>query len=280
MKRQMNSALKRVQAALSGWFMPSGGGDSRVIHVSGATITENKLLRLSAAWACTRLISETIATLPLGMNERTATGKRYAPEHWLHRLIHSQPNADSTASVFWESVVAAMLLRDGARVEKLMIGSRIVGLRFLAPNRLSWSRLSDGSKRYRYIDDNGLQREIPSDRIWYIPGFSLDGKNGVSVVEYGVQVFGNATAADEAAGRTFKTGLMQTLYYKVANWLTPEQRAIFKAEVRGSVERGEEPVLEGGIDVGAVGIKPSDAQLLESRAFSVEEICRWFRVPP
>ncbi|QIL71661.1 phage portal protein [Diaphorobacter sp. HDW4B] len=276
----MKSALKRVQAALSGWFMPSGGGDSRVIHVSGATITENKLLRLSAAWACTRLISETIATLPLGMNERTATGKRYAPEHWLHRLIHSQPNADSTASVFWESVVAAMLLRDGARVEKLMIGSRIVGLRFLAPNRFSWSRLSDGSKQYRYIDENGLQREIPSDRIWYIPGFSLDGKNGVSVVEYGVQVFGNATAADEAAGKTFKTGLMQTLYYKVANWLTPEQRDAFKKEYVGSVERGEVPVLEGGIDVGAVGIKPSDAQLLESRAFSVEEICRWFRVPP
>lgn len=281
MKPQKKAGLGKVWAAVTGWFLPSNsGGDTRVIHVSGSTITENKLLRLSAAWACTRLISETIATLPLGMNERTATGKRYAPEHWLHRLIHSQPNADSTASVFWESVVAAMLLRDGARVEKLMIGSRIVGLRFLSPSRLSWTRLADGSKEYRYIDDNGLQRVISADRIWYIPGFSLDGKNGVSVVEYGVQVFGNATAADEAAGKTFNTGLLQTLYYKVGSWLTPEQRGIFKTEVRGSIERGEVPVLEGGIDVGAVGIKPSDAQLLESRGFSVEEICRWFRVPP
>ena len=55
---------------------------------------------------------------------------------------------------------------------------------------------------------------------------------------------------------------------------------MFKAEIAGSVERGETPVLEGGTDVGTVGIKPSDAQLLESRSFSVEAICRWFRVPP
>ncbi|MBB6578000.1 HK97 family phage portal protein [Comamonas odontotermitis] len=281
MKNPMRTALGRVRATVLGWLLPSGGGGAgTVIHVSGAVLTDQKLLRLSTVWACTRLISETIATLPLGMNERTATGKRAAPDHWLHRIIHAQPNADSTASVFWEAVVAAMLLRDGANAEKLMIGPRIVGLKFLAPNRLTLTRRSDGSKEYRYTEENGTQRIIPNDRIWHIPGFSLDGKNGVSVIEYGAQVFGNALAADEAAGKTFKTGLLQTLYYKVEKWLTPEQRQEFKKEYVGSVERGEVPVLEGGIDVGAVGINPADAQLLESRGFSVEEICRWFRVPP
>ena len=89
MKHQKRAGIGRLWATVASWFLPSGGsGDTRVFHVSGATITENKLLRLSAAWACTRLISETIATLPLGMNERTATGKRYAPEHWLQgRLL-------------------------------------------------------------------------------------------------------------------------------------------------------------------------------------------------
>jgi len=282
MNKPKRTALGRVRATVLGWLLPSvgGGGAGPVIHVSGAVLTDQKLLRLSTVWACTRLISETIATLPLGINERTGKGKMPATDHWLHKIIHAQPNADSTASVFWEAVVAAMLLRDGSRCEKLMLGSRIVGLKFLAPARLSWTRLSDGSKQYRYVDDDGRQRVIPNDRIWHIPGFSLDGKNGVSVIEYGAQVFGNALAADEAAGKTFKTGLVQTLFYKVSNWLTPEQREIFRQNVKGAVERGEEPVLEGGIDVGAVGIKPADAQLLESRSFSVEEICRWFRVPP
>ncbi|MFX0588412.1 phage portal protein, partial [Glaesserella parasuis] len=80
--------------------------------------------------------------------------------------------------------------------------------------------------------------------------------------------------------KTFRNGMLPTVYYKVAAFLKPEQRRMFKAEIQGSVERGEAPVLEGGTDVGTVGINPVDAQLLESRAFSVESICRWFRVPP
>jgi HK97 family phage portal protein len=34
------------------------------------------------------------------------------------------------------------------------------------------------------------------------------------------------------------------------------------------------------MEVGTIGINPTDAQLLQSRGFSIEEICRWFRVPP
>lgn len=117
-------------------------------------------------------------------------------------------------------------------------------------------------------------------RIWRIPGFTLDGENGVSVIAYGAKVFGNAIAADRAAARTFRNGLLQTIYYKVQAFLKPEQRTEFKKNLMGSIERGETPLLEGGTEAGTLGIKPSDAQLLESRAFSVESICRWFRVPP
>lgn len=273
----------KIRAAILTWFgipVTDMGASAIRLEQAGVTVSESTMLGLSAVWSCTRLIAETIATLPLSMYERADAGKRYAPEHWLHTLIHDRPNPESTASVFWEAVVAAMLLRGAARVEKLMIGKRIVGLRFLAPDRLSGSRKLDGTTEWRYLGEDGKQRLIPAERIWHLPGFSLDGKYGVSVVAYGARVFGNAIAADEAASRTFKTGLIQTLYYKVANWLTPAQRQEFKKEYAGSIERGEVPVLEGGIDVSTVGVKPADAQLLESRGFSVEEICRWFRVPP
>ncbi|WP_313075844.1 phage portal protein [Melaminivora sp.] len=288
MTKPKHNRIGRVRAALLGWLgqeVSSTDSDGMAtlfpgMSMAGVDVNERTMLSLSTVWACTRLISETIATLPLSMYERTPTGKKVASGHWLHGVIHDRPNADSTASVFWEAVVAAMLLRGAARAEKLMIGTRTVGLRFLDPNRLSGTRMLNGTTEWRYIEDDGLQRKIPADRIWHIPGFSLDGKNGVSVIRYGAQVFGNAIAADEAAGKTFKAGLLQTLYYKVANWLTEDQRKEFKKEYVGSIERGEVPVLEGGIDVGAVGVKPADAQLLESRGFSVEEICRWFRVPP
>lgn len=247
---------------------------------AGVCVTPASAMQVSAVWACVRLISETIATLPLSLYERTSTGKRVAPQHPLHFRIHDQPNVDTTASIFWEAMVAAMLLRGAGRAEKLQIAGRDVGLVFLNPDCLSISKDSRGKKEYRYTEADGRQRVIPRDRIWEIPGFTLDGKNGVSVIRYGAHVFGGAIAAEKAASNTFSNGMLQTVYYKIAQFLKPAQRKEFKENVLGAVERGETPLLEGGTDVGTIGIKPSDSQLLESRGFSVEEICRWFRVPP
>jgi len=247
---------------------------------TGATVTAKTVMQLDAAWACVRLISQAIATLPLSMFERTSNGKRLAPQHALHFVIHDQPNADSTAAVFWEAMVASMLLRGAGRAEKLYVGPNLVGLAFLSPDKLVINRDANGRKVHLYPRADGSMREIPANRIWTIPGFTLDGTNGVSVIAYGAKVFGGAIAAEQAAARTFKNGLLQTIYYKVSNWLRPEQRAEFKKNLAGSIERGEMPLLEGGTEAGSLGINPADAQLLESRAYGVETICRWFGVDP
>src|SRR5690606_26781849 len=146
----------------------------------------------------------------------------------------------------------------------------IVGLEFLDPNTLQVVCEANGKKRYWKVKANGVRTEIPASEIWEIPGFTLDGMNGISAIEYGVNVFGAAIAAEKAARDTFTNGLLQSVFYKINQWLNPTQRAEFKSNVQGSVERGEMPLLEGGVDVASIGIKPGDAQLLESRAFSVE----------
>ena len=285
-KNPVSSAVRRVRAAIDGWVRSFSLRDhdlylDRVMDSdTGADVTPKTVMQVDAVWSCVRLISETIATLPLSLYERTATGKRLAPQHPLHFVIHSQPNADSTASVFWEAVIASMLLRGVGRAEKLYVGPQLVGLAFLDPDKLVVSRDASGRGLYSYPQRNGVMREIAKDRIWTLPGFTLDGINGVSVIRYGAKVFGNAIAADSAAARTFRNGLLQTIYYKMDAFLRPEQRAEFKKNLAGSIERGESPLLEGGTSVGTVGINPADAQLLESRSFSVESICRWFRVPP
>lgn len=247
---------------------------------TGSVVTAKTVMQLDAVWSCVRLISETIATLPLSMYERTSGGKRLASQHALHFVIHDQPNADSTASVFWEAMVASMLLRGAGRAEMLYVGPRLVGLAFLDPERLQIARDASGRRVYRYPRPNGELREIPAARVWAIPGFTLDGTTGVSVVAYGAKVFGAAIAAEKAAAKTFSNGMLQTIYYKVAGFLNETQRTIFKKSILGSIERGETPLLEGGTEAGTLGVDPVDAQLLESRGFSVESICRWFRVPP
>lgn len=278
--------LGRIRAAVDGWVRSFTTRDSELYmgglpdSVTGEVVTAKTAMQLDAVWSCVRLISETIATLPLSMFERTSNGKQIANEHMLHFVIHDQPNVDSTASVFWEAMVAAMLLGGSGRAEMLYIGPQLVGLAFLDPERLIVGRDSSGRKVFRYPRPNGEMREIPSARIWTVPGFTLDGINGVSAIRYGAKVFGAALAAEKAAAKTFKNGLLQTIYYKIEAFLKPAQREDFKRNLLGTIERGEAPLLEGGTSAGTLGINPADAQLLESRSFSVESICRWFRVPP
>lgn len=281
-------ALKqRLHNAVLGWFSPSGSGDympvSPINSLTGETLTTDSVLRLAAVWACVRLIAETIASLPLGIYQTSGQGKRYAPEHPLHMILHDTPNPDCTASVMWESFVAAMLLPGNGFCEKLVFSGRIVGLRFLAPARLSITRGLDGKREYRYTYDDGIQRIIPPDRIWRVPGFTLDGNWGVSSIYYGCNVFGGAQAADNSAASVYKSGLQKTTAFQYPEKLRSDQREDARKYIldqSGIMNAGRPIILEGGMTVQDIGINPSDAQLLESRRYSREDICSWFRVPP
>ena len=252
---------------------------------SGKIVTVDSAMQLSAVWACVRLIAETVATLPLGLYRRAADGGREAAtDHALYDLLHHQPNADMTAVQFWEAVVASLLLRGNAFVLK-HIGAlgRIVALELLLPHRVSVRRLNNGELEYTYQPTRGGAVKIPQASMMHIAGFSFDGVIGLSAIQYGANVFGAAASAEGASSGTFKNGLLQTVAFSVDRDLKKEQREEFREYVKtisGAMNAGKSPVLERGVKAENIGIDPIDAQLLESRAFGVEEICRWFRVPP
>lgn len=281
----------RIKSAVLNWMgVPVGLMDdefwtawAHTQNSAGQAVNEKTVLSLSAAWACTRLISECIATLPIKIYERTDTGRRAATEHPLYHIISRSPNANSTSGTYWEANTAAILLRGNGFSEKLYIGNRLVGLKFLVPDRLTLSKGRDGKKIYRYVESDGRQRIIEKDRLFHIPGFSLDGEWGISAIRYGAGVFGSALAASSAANSTFKNGLSPTVAFTLERVLKKEQREEFRKSLKsisGALNAGESPLLEGGMDAKVIGINPKDAQLLESRGYSVEEVCRWFRVDP
>lgn len=278
----------RLKSAVIGWLGLGDMGQWAAWHGreshTGVTVTSEKALSLSAVWACTRLVSQTIATLPIGLYERKPDGSRKLADNLsIARLIHSKPSADMMAVTFWESIIGVALLNGNGFAEKKRIGGRIVALELLIIERLSWRLLESGAYRYTYTDDNGKQRTLEEDDVFHVPGFTLYGRFGMSVIKYGTEVMGSALAANQAASSTFKNGLMPTTYFKMEGTVKKEQRTEFREsmkEVSGALNAGKSPLLEGGMDVGMVGINPADAQLLESRVFSIEEVCRWFGVPP
>ena len=249
----------------------------------GQVVSHDSVMSLSSVWACTRLISETIATLPFSVYEKTSAGKRVAAQHPMHFVLHSQPNPDCTASVFWESVVAAMLLRGNAYIEKLKLGDRTVGLQFLHPDRAIVRIASSGARTVQFREANGKVRDIPRDRLWILPGFSLDGKTGVSVLRYGSLVLGHALAVQRASKSTFDRGLHQTTALKMPGTLREDQRDQARealGKLSGAVNAGRSVVLEAGTEIATVGINPADAQMLETLGYGVEDVCRWFRTDP
>lgn len=291
MKAKKPGFLKRVLTSWSSSSYPfppgsqnNDGFERNADNPLSGYLRDDMILRLSAVWACVRLIAETISTLPLNVYERKPDGTRaFAGNHWLYELLHSQPNAKMTAQTFWEAYVASMLLWGNAYGEKQRLGNRVVAIDFLIPSRVSWTRNTDGSLTFRYTE-NGQQRQIKEADMFHTLGFTTDGQMGLSVVCYGVQVFSSALSADRAANSTFDKGLMPTVGFSMQQILKKEQRTEFrdnfKKEMSGSMNAGKPFLLEGGMKAEQIGIDPVDAQLLESRAWSVEEICRWFRVPP
>lgn len=250
---------------------------------SGKVVTADKAIQLSAVWACVRLLSESISTLPLKIYVRQSDGSRKAAtDHPAYSVLCRRPNSEMTPSRFMLMVVASICLRGNAFIEKKFIANRLVSLVPLLPQNMVVKRLTTGALEYTYTE-NGKERVIPVKNIMHIRGFGLDGVCGMMPMKTGRDVIGSAMAVEESAAKIFEQGLQSSGFLSSENALNDDQRErlrAYMAAFTGSKNAGKIMVLEGGLKYQGVTMNPEDAQMLESRSFSIEEICRWFRVPP
>ena len=246
-------------------------------------VTADSTMSLSAAWAAVRLNARTIASCGRKMYRRTSTLERApAEDHPLHRVLAISPNPDQTPMEFWEGQITALNLRGNAFAR---IGRRgdgqVVALWPLSPDAVSVFRTPDGERRYRI----GGREELGARDVFHLRGFGAGGDLGLSPIQYGRQTIATAIAAEEVAGTTFASGLQVAGFVELATGtqLKPEQRQqlveLFE-RFAGSSKAGKVMPLDPGIKFSPLKMSPGDAQLLETRRFSVEEICRWFGVFP
>lgn len=255
-------------------------------NTSGKTVNAANALTLSTVWACTRLVAGTISSLPLVVYQDGPhdTRERFKA-HPLYQLLQNSPNADQTALDFWQFMCVSLELWGNAyaRISR-GAGNRIVALTPIRPELVRARRMEDGSIRYRY-NDAGKLFEIGQDEMFHVRGFGGSPLGGLSTLSFGRQSFGLALATDEAAALVYKNGLRSTgvLTTKDNRVLTPEQRDdIYKYVVdpMGGENNGRPIVLEAGLGWESIQLSAVDAQMLQSRQFSVEDGCRWFGVPP
>ncbi|EPE99526.1 phage portal protein [Rhizobium grahamii] len=277
--RKMADVVIRTLSLTSsaGWRSEGERGDA------GELVTADSVLSISAVWACVNLIAGTIASLPVMIYRVDKKGNRVvAKEHPLYRVLHDSPNYDQTAVDFWEFVAASIELRGNgyARIERSV--GNVAGLHPIIPE-VSVRRLTNGSIEYRWSQDGKSYVETDQN-ILHIRGFGGNPLGGLSTLHYGRHAFSLARATDRSAASMFRNGLRPSGVLTFEKWLNPEQRKVAEDKLTekyfGAMNSGRPLILEGGTKWEQLTISPEDAQMLESRAFSVEEICRFFGTPP
>ena len=291
---RVKAAMIRAAASSRGTLasLTDGSFFSRFLgssSASGTVVSTDSALRVATVWRCVNLIASAIATLPINVyqNNVAGGGRVIAKEHPLQVLLHSEPNNEQTAVEFFEFVMLSLLLAGNAYVWKQWnsgVGSsrRILNLIPLVPLRVSVSRQQDESLQYSYADFNGnVYTDLTKKDILHIKGPSLDGMMGLSPLSYAREVIGTSIAANTAGATVFKNGLKASGVLQSDQILTPKQREDLRASMRTFGDNaGGVITLEAGFKYHQITMSPADAQLLESQKFNVEEICRWFGVPP
>jgi len=255
-------------------------------NYAGKTVTAQTALQLSVVWGCVRLLSQVVGTLPGFLYVRDANGRRrLATEHPLYTILHDQPNADMTAADFWQCLIACVALWGNSYALIHRVAGRIVALDPLRPELMVVKLNKAGDREYHYTDLKGKLTIYSESEIFHIKGFSLDGLIGLSPIAYARNTLGTAMAQEETASRIFANGLRPSGVVSTDQILTPKNRDEIRksvlAQVASSSQSGGTVVLEAGMKYQPVTMNPEDAQLLQSRAFSIEELCRWFyNIPP
>lgn len=254
---------------------------------TGKQVSVDSAMQLSTVWACVRLLSETVSTLPLRVyRKREGGGRDVASDHWLNDLLCWSPNSEMTPGRFLLFIVASLSVRGNAFVEKRRIGSRIVALHPLLPQAVVVKRDKATRRLVYHVRESGLEeRVLQADDVMHIRGFGLDGMCGLQPIHTGREIIGSATAANEASAKVFANGMQASgvLSLEAGGKLDEAQRERIRKNVTSfgqSTAAGKLMVLEAGMKYQGISMNPEAAQMLATRSFNVEEICRWFGVPP
>lgn len=247
---------------------------------AGEPVSVHGALNLSAFFACTRVTAQTVATLSLEVWERKADGTKVRVfDHPLSDILHGSPNASQTPVEFWEGRVLGLCTTGNGFAEKVTRGNRLISLEPM-PSTTTVERREDGL--HYLFHDRGKRVELPASKVFHVKGFG-DGDVGMSPVEHARQTLGISIAAERAAGQIFSKGLRAKGFFSLPGVLTPEQRVLAKRNLADKYSSPNAPsvgILEAGVTFAPVSVTPRDAEMILSRRFGIEEICRWMGCPP
>ena len=256
-------------------------------RIAGVHVNEDTALTLGVVWACIRVISESIASMPWGVFRKLPNGGRMReadnPVDW---LLHTQANPEVSAFHFRETIIAhALTWGNGyAEIERDAAG-RPLWLWQITPDRVYVERDERGNIVYEVFNPRGgPSTYIPAENMFHLKGLGFDGLVGYSVIRMAAREIGAGMAMQEFGSNYFANDTTPGGILKYPTRLSDAARNNLRESWQkrhgGPENRRVVAILEEGLEWQQTGLPPQESQFIEGKQLLPSEICRWFRVPP
>lgn len=264
--------------------------------LAGVTITPDTAVTIATVWACLRYLSQTVAVLPWHVMSDGPKGAEIQKRHSVDWLLWKRPNPEWSSFQFRETLTHwALRWGNGfAEIEPDQLG-RPFALWPIHPDRTevcraledsysdSGDEIAAGELFYEVSNGSGAKVKIAAKRMFHVRGFG-EGPVGVNVIHYAAQSLGWAHAAQLFGASFFGNGMNPAGVVINKKPLKPEglrqQKAEFEQLYKGPRNANRTAFLDNDADWKAIGFNAREAQLINVHQHLVEEICRWFGVPP
>ncbi|WP_394659552.1 phage portal protein [uncultured Novosphingobium sp.] len=240
---------------------------------------------LSAVLACSTVIATSLASIPALVYRRQDESRIEAVGHPLYRITRQGVSEAMTWPDFIEHLVASALLTGNGLAEILRnANGGLVGFRYIPWTMVSVLQLASGRMGYDINEGAGRPRRLLQGEVLHLRDRTDGNGIGISRLARAADTMSTVQAVNMFARKFVENSAQPSGFIKSAQSLTSQQVEMLRHQVNqrysGAANAGRVGILDLGMDWVQAQISPEDAELLESRKFGVEEICRLFQVPP
>jgi HK97 family phage portal protein len=262
------------------WYESRGGINA------GQNVTQQRALTFSGCWASTNAIAGLFGQLPCKVYKKTADGREEAFSHPVHRIVSREPNSEMDSFVWWEMETQWWVNRGTSYAEKQFLSDsgKLFALWPIHPSRVKPERNASNEWTGRWIirANDGRENFLKDDEMFRIVGaLSEDGLTGRGVVDYAAQSIGVALAEQQYKGDFYGNGGRPSGILEHPSKLSAPARDELRREWRTVHGKSNEvAVLWEGMKFNTISVDPEHAKLLDSQLFSIQEMSRFYDLPP
>lgn len=240
--------------------------------------TDSEMMKYSAVFACTRVLAETYASVTINEFKRIDNGddRKKTNDTGLLDLLKNTPNGYMNAYNYHE--MSMVQINTDGNFYAIKDKDKLGNIERLRPVLNVTQETVKGEITYK-TSDNTYTR----DDMFHMVGFSPDGIQGYSPLEYFSSIVNVGLTYQEFSKKFYKNGAFPSGVFEHGKFLNEEAYNRLQEDIKkrysGLMNTGTPMLLEDSLTYKPITIKPVDAQLLESKKFQIEDICRVYRVP-